>query len=213
MQQTANVQFFKVWPSNISHCTALVRLPPCKRTECRTPGCHHAGISGGSAWEPPTSSDGAGPVAPDSDQQPLEQLEEMLEEEVSSTMEPPPCAISTETVGETEYPPVLLARRATAMLIKSQSAPPTAATKCPRPKFHLHEEVTRRRKSKPKPVFCPTRHKKVPDWGKADLPLVALCQDSAWVTLQPGALQNYQGGHRSPEDCWWGLPPRVFGRG
>ena len=103
---------------------------------------------------PPTSSDGAGPVSPDSDQQLLDKLEEMLVEEVSSTTEPPPCVITTETVGETEYPPVLLTRRVTAMPIKSQPTPPTAATKCPRPEFHVqHEEVTRRRrKSKPKPV-------------------------------------------------------------
>ena len=55
---------------------------------------------------PPTSSDGAQPASSD----PEPQTEEMCEEEVSSTSEPPPCAISTETVRETEYPPVLLAR-------------------------------------------------------------------------------------------------------
>ena len=103
---------------------------------------------------PPTSSDGAGPISPDSDQPLLEKPEEMLVEEVSFTTEPPPHAISTETVGETVYCPVLLARRATAMLIKSQPTPPTAATKCPRPEFCVqHKEVTRRRrKSKPKPA-------------------------------------------------------------
>ena len=50
----------------------------------------------------------------------------------------------------------MLARRATTALAvpkKSQPAPPTAATKCPRPEFHaLHEEVTRRRKSRAKPA-------------------------------------------------------------
>ena len=99
---------------------------------------------------PPTSSDGAGPASSDPELQP----EKMPEEEVSSTMEPPPRAISTETVRETEYPPVLLVRRATAMPVKSQPAPPTAATKCPRPEFRMqHEEVTRRRrKSQPKPA-------------------------------------------------------------
>ena len=81
---------------------------------------------------PPTSSDGAGPISPDSDQQPLEKLEEMFVEEVSSTTEPPPRAISTETVGETVYPPVLLARRATAMLTKSQPAPPHSCNKVPK---------------------------------------------------------------------------------
>ena len=39
--------------------------------------------------------------------------------------------------------------------MKSQPAPPTAATKCPRPEFRMqHEEVTRRRrKSKPRSAF------------------------------------------------------------
>ena len=98
---------------------------------------------------PPTSSDGAGPVGLESDKP-----EDMLVEEVSSTTEPPPCVVTAETVQETGYPPVLLARRATAMPTKSQPAPPTAATKCPRPKFCMQcEEVTRkRRKSKPKPA-------------------------------------------------------------
>ena len=98
---------------------------------------------------PPTSSDGAGPVGLESDKP-----EDMLVEQVSSTMEPPPRVVTAETVRETEYPPVLLARRATAMPVKSQPASPTAATKCPRPEFHVqHEEVTRRRrKSQPKPA-------------------------------------------------------------
>ena len=99
---------------------------------------------------PPTSSVEAQSATPD----PEPHTEEMFEEEAPSIMEPPPRAISTETVKETEYPPVLLARRATAMPVKSQPAPPTAATKCPRPEFCMqHEEVTkRRRKSKPKPA-------------------------------------------------------------
>ena len=98
---------------------------------------------------PPTSLDGAGPVGLESDK-----LEDMLVEEVSSTTEPPPRVVTAETVKETEYPPVLLARRATAMPTKSQPAPPTAATKCPRPEFCMQrEELTgTRRKSKPKPA-------------------------------------------------------------
>ena len=68
---------------------------------------------------PPTSSDGAGPVGLESDK-----MEDMLVEEVSSTMEPPPHVVTAETVKETEYPPVLLARRATVMPVKSQPAHP-----------------------------------------------------------------------------------------
>ena len=99
---------------------------------------------------PPISSEGAQLATPD----PEPHTKEMLEEEVSSTMEPPPRAVSTETVKETAYPPVLLARRATTMPVKSQPAPPTAATKCPRPEFCIqHEEVTKkRRKSQPRPT-------------------------------------------------------------
>ena len=99
---------------------------------------------------PPTSSDAAKLPTPD---QSVDQAMEVSEEAVSSTMEPPPQAVVAETVAETQYPPILLARRATAMPKKSQPAPPTAATKCPRPQFRAQrEEVNRRRKPNVKPV-------------------------------------------------------------
>ena len=60
--------------------------------------------------------------------------------------------ITTETIAETPRVPLLLARRATAVLAptKSRPRPPTSTAKCPRPEFQGPVEEPRRKKKKPR---------------------------------------------------------------
>ena len=73
---------------------------------------------------PPTSSSGESEsTGQGSVEQSPEQVMDITTEEVSSTTEPPPPALTSGTVAETVYPPVLLARRANAMPGPRKSMP------------------------------------------------------------------------------------------
>ena len=72
-----------------------------------------------------------------------------LDEPVTTTSSPP--TLYMETVAETGWLPLLLARRATATPIPARGVPnpPTAATKCPRKNHRMSEEL-RRKPKRPK---------------------------------------------------------------